>query len=168
MLLITKYLNLIFFLKKVKKTKQNLQINSIYSIFKNLIFFLLTIYKFKLSIPFKINKVQKHVFKIKTFNKNMFSLVILEIINSIKCLKFIKSYQLSNLKKKLIKHTLLRSPFVFKNSREQLCFEEYTGNVSIIQFQTKFMLTSNFIETIILNFLKHFLLTSIKIKKCFY
>lgn len=166
MLLQINFLHLLYFLKKIKLIGINkVQIDYIYSIlaFTNH-FFLLISQRFLFSLTMKIKPKVSFIFKIKIPSKTIFNLILIELLNLIQCLKLIKVCNFYNFCKKQTKYTVLRSPFVFKNSREQFCFDRYIGNF-ITEFDINNFLIVDFIETCFLKVLKYFFLLDLKLIK---
>jgi hypothetical protein len=167
MLLQINYLHLTFFLKKINLISfNNIQIDYVYSIMvKNSHFFLLIAQRFIFSIQTKIKPKLAFIFKLKIASKTIFNLLLMEVLNLIQCLKLIKSCNFYNFCKKQTNYTVLRAPFVFKNSREQFCFDTYIGSF-ITEFYINTFLIVDFMEVSFFKFLKHFFLFDLKaIKK---
>lgn len=167
MLVTNNFLHLIFFFKNTKLIGFNqIQIGYFYSILVSYnSFFLLITQRFNLPIPMRVKPKVSFLFKMKIPSKTIFNLILMEIINLVKCLKFIKVCNFDNFSKKSINYTILRSPFVFKNSREQLFFEKYVGTFLTEFYMTNFLLV-DFVEACFFKHLKHFFLLDLKgIKK---
>jgi len=167
MLININFLHLIFFFKKIKLICVNkIQIGFLYSILVSYnLFFLLITQRFNFTITMIIKPKVSFSFKIKIPSKTIFNLILMEIINLVKCLKFLKACNFSIFRKKSIKYTVLRSPFVFKNTREQFCFDNFKGTF-LTQFYTVNFLIVDFVEACFFNNLKYFFLLDLKgIKK---
>jgi hypothetical protein len=82
----------------------------------------------------------------------------MEMVNSFNCLASLKSFQFSSFCKRQTKYSLIRSPFVFKKSQEQLLFDLYTGSF-LLSFAKNNVLFSEYTEFFIIKSLKkHYLL----------
>ena len=167
MLVNVNFLHLIFFFKQIKLICLNkIQIGNIYSIlgFHNF-FFILIAQRFNFAVMMVVKPKVSFIFKIKVPSKTIFNLILMETINLVKCLKFIKECNFYNFRTKSIKYTVLRSPFIFKNTRDQLFFDSYIGTF-LTEFYTTNFLIVDFVEACFFNILKYFFLLDLKgIKK---
>jgi hypothetical protein len=85
------------------------------------------------------------ILSLKIPSKIILNLIIIEIVNLIKCLSISKDFSLLSICKRQTNYSLLRSPFVSKKSQEQLVFDRYVGNFSIKFLENSF-LVSEYIE----------------------
>ena len=86
------------------------------------------------------------------------------MLNTIKSLKIIKSFNFYGFYKKQTKYSVLRSPFVYKSSQEQLLFNNYIGNFETHFYTTNFVV-SDFIEMSIFYSLESLLQLNMKVIK---
>ena len=104
-----------------------------------------TAQKFNFAVLSVVKPKASFVFKIKVPSKTIFNLILLESFNLVKCLKFTEVCSFSSFSKRQVIYTVLRAPFVYKNSREQLCFERYSGSFFAVFSITDFLIV-DFIE----------------------
>ena len=94
-------------------------------------YFLIVLQRFSQTI-FKLVKSDAFFdFKFKIPSKVVFNLIIIEMINLVKSLDVIKDFKFNSFSKRQTKYSLLRSPFIYKKSQEQLCFDLYAGSFSV-------------------------------------
>ena len=98
-------------------------------------------------------------------DKTLLHLVVLHWVNLIKSLKLLKNFSFFNAGVRQTNYTVLRSPFVDKESREQFCFNYYKGTITCNLCIQNFLI-NEFIITYFLEKLKNLNSFSIKhIKK---
>lgn len=165
MLLKLQFVHLQFLLKKIK-TVNFLKSKTWFlycSLLKKINFFYL-IQGIKYSIPKIIIPKCSYNLKFKIPDKTVFNLFFLDWVNSVKCLKLVEGFNFYNCGIKQIKHTVLRSPFVHKTSREQFCYNYYKGNFTYKFFMSNFLISEfvKFYFSINLNRLISFNIKKIK------
>jgi hypothetical protein len=150
------FLHCAFLLKK----KKNISFNKIQLWFLYLIlvkkanfFFLLVLQRFSRTLVKEIKLDAFFDFRFKIPSKIIFNLILIEMVNLVKCLGVIKGFKFYNFCKNQTRFSLLRSPFVFKKSQEQLVVDRYTGSFCINLAKNSFLI-SEYIEIFIVNGLK--------------
>jgi len=132
MLLSKKLLHLVFICEQHKNVKRPNFSLVIYSkCLKLKIFSVLSFYRFILVIKKQYKKTLLYYFFITTMDSTMFNSILIYIYNIIKSVKYFKTFKLGLNKNEIKKHTVLRSPFVHKKSREQFIFKKSIGYVSL-------------------------------------
>ena len=161
------FLHCVFLVKKNKNISFNkIQVCFLYLIVvkKASFFFLLFLQRFSKNLLKVIKSDVFFDFRFKIPSKIIFNLVLLEVVNFIKCIGLVKVFKFHSFCKRQTKYSLIRSPFVFKISQEQLLFDFYRGNF-FINFSQNNFLVSEYIEFFIFNSLKKVCLLDIKIFK---
>ena len=105
---------------------------------KSILFFL--IHEIKYSVYKKINPKWSYKVQLNIPDKTVFNLVVLYWINWINSLKLLKTFSFFNAGVRQTSYTVLRSPFVDKESREQFCFNYYKGTVTCNLFIQNFLI----------------------------
>jgi ribosomal protein S10 len=148
-LLRIKFLHTIFFLKKIK----NSVVLFMYTGLINGASFLLQsqVRNFAVSKTVRPTLVYRLSFKIP--DKNIFNLVLLDIISSIKRLKLLKLIKFCGYTTRKTFYTVLRSPFVHKKSREQFLTVLSKGSISV-----RFCITNY----LVINFIKAYFTVCLK------
>lgn len=159
----TKFVHKNFFLKQFDKQNINkVQTAPIYSsLVINKTYFIVAAQKINLSVQSAIKPKASFFFKIKVPSKTIFNLILLESFNLVKCLKFMGACSFSSFSKRQTNYTVLRAPFVFKNSREQLCLDRYVGSF-YATFSVNNFLIVDFIEACFFKILISFFRFDIK------
>lgn len=127
-------------------------------------FFLLILEQFRFPITGLVKVKYSLIFNLKIPSKVIFNLILIEMLNTIKGLKIIKSFNFYGFYKKQTKYSVLRSPFVYKSSQEQLLFNNYIGNFETHFYTTNFVV-SDFIEMSIFYSLESLLQLNMKVIK---
>jgi hypothetical protein len=127
-------------------------------------FFILVLQRFSLTLVKTIKSGVFFDFRFKIPSKIVFNLILIEMVNLVKCLGVVKGFKFNSFCKRQTKYSLLRSPFVFKKSQEQLLFDFYTGSFSINLSKNNFLI-SEYIAVFILNGLKKICLLDIIVLK---
>lgn len=155
------FLHATFLVKKTKIVRFNkIQSWFLYSILvkKANFFFILVLQRFSSTLTKVVKSKVSFIFKFKIPSKIIFNLILMETVNSFNCLSSLKSFHFSSFCRRRTKYSLLRSPFVFKKSQEQLLFDLYTGSF-LLSFAKNNVLFSEYSEFFIIKSLKkHYLL----------
>ena len=119
----------------LKKTKINSsvikhKVEFLYCLLIKKIVFFFLIQEIKCSGYRKIDPNWSYKLQLSIPDKTLFNLVVLYWINLIQSLKILKNFSFFNAGVRQTNYTVLRSPFVDKESREQFCFNYYKGTVT--------------------------------------
>ena len=150
MLVSKKLLHLLFLLKKIKKIKKILSFYLFYTQIKSSLLYIIGLYSLSRVVIKKIIPFYLYIFKIKLSNSLLLNTTIFEIFEFLKAVNLNLYCQWSFIKSWKEKYTVLRSPFVYKKTKEQFCFENY---ISSFFFQLG-IINVIFIEYLDLNFKK--------------
>lgn len=115
---------------------------------KIVLFFL--IQEIKCSRYKKIDPRWSYKLQLNVPDKTVFNLIVLYWVNLIQSLNILKNFSFFNAGVRQTSYTVLRSPFVDKESREQFCFNYYKGMVTCNLFIQNFLIN----EFIIVYFLE--------------
>jgi hypothetical protein len=153
-----------YFLKK-KKINSSIIKNKIEFLYclllkKTLQFFLTQ--EIKYAIYRRIDPKWSYNLQLNIPDKTLFNLVIFYCYNILNSLKIVKNLNFFNAGLRQTRYTVLRSPFVHKESREQYCFKYYKGKIKCNLFITNYLI-NDFIRTFFVEKLKR--LSSFEIKQ---
>ena len=116
-------------------------------------YFFFLIQEIKYSGYKKIDPKWSYKLQLNIPDKTLFNLVVLYWVNLIQSLKLVKNFSFFNAGVRQTNYTVLRSPFVDKESREQFCFNYYKGTVTCKLFIQNFLI-NEFITIYFLEILK--------------
>jgi hypothetical protein len=96
---------------------------------KKVLFIIIYLSIFNIFLKKKILPLYLYIFEIKLPNFILFNNIILKVYELLRSIDFSINFQLNFIKKKTKKITILRSPFVYKKTKEQFVFEKFKGYV---------------------------------------
>lgn len=163
----TSFIHSTYLAKKIKIiSSSKTQVCLLYStlVKKTNFFFILVLQRFSFTLSKVVKSNVSFIFKIKIFSKRVFHLILIEMTNLVKSLDVIQSVNFSSFSKRQTSYSLIRSPFVFKKSQEQLSLDRYTGSFRITLPKNSF-LVSEYVEFFILQRLQSICLSDITMFK---
>jgi len=162
MLILKNFIHILFFLKNQKNC---VFILILYITKKNIDFLISQILRFNCYFKKKNQSSFFFRFKISTLNRFFFNRVILKLFDTLKTLDLKVIFKFNMIKKKRNTHTVLRSPFVYKSSREQFFFENFKGILTLSVKNKKGCFLIEYIESILFKALSFPFVFKIIIKK---
>jgi hypothetical protein len=148
----TYFIHSIFLAKKIKIISvNNIRPWMLYtSVVKKInTFFIVTLQQFSFTLTKVVKSRTCFIFKIKIASKIVFHSITIQLMSWLCSLKVGKHISLSTVCRRNQNFSLIRSPFVFKKSQEQLMFSNYTGNFTLSCKQLSY-LVCEFIEFLVL------------------
>jgi ribosomal protein S10 len=145
MLISKKFIHVILF---IKKQKNNLFVLVIYVLKKKITNYASYLVQIKSFLKKKNNLSFIFQFKVSVLNNFFFNRIVLKIFDVFKNInvKVFSKFSCVNSKKK--NYTILRSPFVYKKSKEQFFFERFKGFFTISLKNQKNLFFIDYIETV--------------------
>jgi len=163
-----KFFHCVFLVNKNKNISFNkIQVCFLYFILvkKAKFVFLLVLQRFSRTLIKAIKSELSFDFRFKIPSKAVLNVILLEILNVVKNISVVSSFKFYNFSKRQTRFSLVRSPFVFKKSQEQLQVDLYTSRFLVYIHKNCFLISA-FIENFIFNNLKKLCLLDILVIKC--
>ena len=167
MLLSKKIFHLLNFLKNQKTIIFFLRYFLFYNFKVSSIYFLIYLIFLKYFLKKKNNPLFFLFFKINVLNKFFFNSILIKIFAIFKELNVFLNINFKFLKKNRKNYTILRSPFVYKKSREQFFFDRFKGWFYLSLFSKNFFFI-DYLENVLVKILVFPFLFKIIIKKIMY
>jgi hypothetical protein len=113
----------------------------------------MSLQRFSFTLKKLVKSRMSFIFKIKIPSKTVLHLIIMQVMNWLGSLNVNKSINFSSICNRSTNYSLLRSPFVFKKSQEQLSFNHYIGSFA-------FTIYNN--SSLVCEYIRLFLLTRVQ------
>lgn len=163
-----KFFHCVFLVNKNKNISFNkIQACFLYFILVNKAHFVcvLALHRFSRTLSKVIKSDLSFDFRFKIPSKSILNTLLLEVFNLANNISVVKEFKFYNFSKRQTKFSLVRSPFVFKKSQEQLLVALYSGRFSVNIYKNYFLI-SEYIESFFFNNLKKLCLLNILVVKC--